>query len=94
MIVAFIAFVAVGYLVGLPVLSWMRRDLLSFRRMLWAGYANRASWVRASTMAYIVGGWPVLVVALIWRRSGLRSELVIERDTFRSQGKSPTDPGR
>jgi hypothetical protein len=85
MAIVLVAFLAVGYLIGLPVLAWVRRDLHSFRRMLWAGYGNRASWLRTSGIAYALGGWPVCLVALVWRRSGIRTELVIERDTFRSQ---------
>jgi hypothetical protein len=81
--VAIIGFVALGYLVGLPVVRWLRKDLQSFRRMLWTGYGNRDAWRRAAGAAYILGGWPVLVIAATWHRSELRHELMVERDDFR-----------
>jgi len=81
-------FLAVGYLAGLPVLAWTRRDLHSFRHILWAGYGNRESWIRGATIAYLFGGWPVFIVAMNWRKSTLRAELVNERDDFRAADDS------
>jgi hypothetical protein len=90
--IGIVAFLAVGYLIGLPVLAWMQRDLHAFRRMLWTGYGNRAKWLRWGTISYAAGGWPVLLVALAWRRSGLRAELYTERDDFRTEGDAHRYP--
>ena len=81
-------FVAVGYVAGLPVLVWIHRDLKSFRRILWAGYGVRERWIRGATMAYLLGGWLVFILAMNWRGGTLRGELVNERDDFRSAGDS------
>ena len=75
--------VVVGYLAALPVLSWHRRDLMSFQRPLWAGYGSRQARLRAAIVCYVACGWPELLMALGWRSSQTRGALIIERDQMR-----------
>lgn len=83
--------VAVGYVVALPVLLWHRRDLLSFRRMLWVGYGSRTDRLRGAVLCYLAGGWPELVMALEWRGSERRRALIAERDYYREEMASRSD---
>gem|GEM_PF-3477518 len=75
--------VIIGYLVALPVLLWHRRDLMSFRRPLWAGYGRRQARLRGAVVCYVAFGWPEMLMALGWRSSQTRTALVIERDQMR-----------
>ena len=77
------AIVFAGYLVGLPVLGWWLYDLRRFHRPLWVGVGNRRVWQTAAIVAYLCAGWPVLVLALGWRTSVTRRELIVELNLFR-----------
>ena len=78
-----LAFALVGYLVAIPVLVWHRRDLMSFRRPLWAGYGSRRARMRGAVVCFVALGWPELLMALGWRVSVTRGALVVERDSMR-----------
>jgi hypothetical protein len=80
---ALLAFALLGYLVAVPVLVWHRRDLMSFRRPLWAGYGSRRARLRGAVVCYLALGWPELLMALGWRTSLTRGALVVERDAMR-----------
>jgi hypothetical protein len=80
---ALIVFVAVGYVVAVPVLIWHRRDLLSFHRPLWAGYGSRSARMRGALVCYLAFGWPELLMALGWRVGLTREALVVERESMR-----------
>lgn len=71
--------IVVGYLVGLPALVWCLRDLKSFHRPLWPGYGNRGTWRHGAVIAYLLGGWPVVLLAIGWRTGRTRAGLVDER---------------
>jgi hypothetical protein len=75
---------SVGYLAAAPVLVWHRRDLLSFRTLLWAGYGSRAACLRGAGVCYLAAGWPELLMALGWRNGMTRAALIAERENFRS----------
>ena len=69
------------------ILAAVRESLLR------APDALTVTWVQqivGATIAYLVGGWPVLVVALTWRRSRVRAELLVERDDLRAARASHT----
>ena len=83
MSLALLGFALVGYLVAIPVLVWHRRDLMSFRRPLWAGYGSRRARLRGAIVCYLALGWPELLMALGWRVSMTRGALVVERDSMR-----------
>ncbi len=83
MAVAAGVFALAGYLAALPVLLWHRRDLMSFRRPLWAGYGSRTARLRGALVCYVALGWPELLMALGWRRSQTRGALVLEREHMR-----------
>ncbi len=89
----FVAVVVVGYLVALPVLSWHRRDLMSFHRPLWAGYGSRQARLRGAMVCYLALGWPELLMALGWRSSQTRRALIIERDHMREARRGRPDTG-
>ena len=77
-----------GYLLGLPVLVWCLRDIGGFRRRLWPGYGNRASWRKGAIVAYAIGGWPVLAFTLGWRTGRTRAGLVDERERLRESASA------
>ncbi len=82
------AFGLIGYLSAWPVLVWHRRDLKSFRRPLWAGFGSRSARLRGAVVCYAAFGWPELFMALGWRSSQTRTELVNQREQFReAQGR-------
>jgi hypothetical protein len=70
--------ILVGYGLGLPVLLWMLRDLRQFHRPIWVGYGNRGTWRHGAVAAYLLGGWPVIMLAVGWRTGRTRAELVDE----------------
>jgi len=78
-----VGFAVVGYLAAIPVLVWHRRDLMSFRRPLWAGYGSRRARMRGAVVCYVALGWPELFMAFGWRVSMTRGALVVERDSMR-----------
>ena len=88
------ALVVAGYVLGLPVLTWHRQDLLSFHRPLWAGYGSRQARLQGALICYAAGGWPELFMALGWRTSQVRSALVAERETMRenAERRPPPEP--
>ncbi|MGZ4675379.1 MAG: hypothetical protein ACXVJ7_13120 [Acidimicrobiia bacterium] len=90
MIVIVVAVAMLGYLAALPVLTWHRRDLLSFRRPLWAGYGSRSARVKGAFVCYAALGWPELFMALGWRRSRTRGALVLEREQMREARRDRT----
>ncbi len=75
--------VVVGYVAGFLALQWHRRDLLSFRQPLWAGYGSRAARLRGATVSYLAFGWPEVFMALGWRSSQTRVALIEERNDMR-----------
>jgi hypothetical protein len=90
-IVVLLVFFALGYIVGFPAARWTRHDITSFHRPLWSGYGNREARRRGALVAYLLGGWPALLVALSWRRSALRAGLVEEREDLRTERTSRRD---
>ncbi len=75
--------IVLGYVAGLPVLQWHRRDLLSFRQPLWAGYGSREARLRGAFVSYLAFGWPEVFMALGWRSSQTRLALIEERNDMR-----------
>ena len=68
-----------GYLIALPVLGWGLDDLKRFHRHEWFGYGHAAPWHAALLVSYAVAGWPVLLVAFVWRTSLTRRALMEQR---------------
>jgi hypothetical protein len=80
-----VGIMGLGYVVAGPVLLWHRRDLMSFRRPLWAGYGSRRARLRGATVCYVAFGWPEVFMAWGWRSSQTRNELVNERQRLRDE---------
>ena len=76
-------FALLGYAAAFPALRWHRRDLMSFRNTLWAGYGSRDARLHGATVCYAALGWPELLMALGWRSSQTRRSLIEERDDMR-----------
>jgi hypothetical protein len=87
-----IGVLGLGYLVAGPALLWHRRDLMSFRRPLWAGYGSRRARLRGAVVCYVAFGWPELLMALGWRSSKTRSELVNHRQRMRDDREDRAGP--
>jgi len=66
----------VGFVVGLFGLVWAWVDIGRFPPQVWywSGH-RRESWRAGLIVAYLVTGWPAIVVALAWWRSETRVEL-------------------
>ena len=77
--------VVAGYVVGLPLLVRGLTDLRRFHRPLWVGYGKRELWRNGMIVTYVVGGWPVLVMVLLWWTGPTRRELNGERERMRGQ---------
>lgn len=85
MLIGVAAFVFLGYLVCSVPARRCHRDIGSFRRSLWVGYGNRDHWRAAIVLAYLVFGWPSLVVMLQWRTGNTRAALAELRTDMRHE---------
>jgi hypothetical protein len=79
------AFVLTGYVVCVIPARSCHRDIGSFRRTLWVGYGNRDSWRKGIVIAFLAGGWPSLVFAVVWRTGQTRKALVELRTQMRER---------
>jgi hypothetical protein len=69
----------VGLVVGIPALVWVLADLRRIPAALWARSPySRPLWATVAILGYLVGGWPAVVVALAWRFSRDRADLVAD----------------
>ena len=75
-----LVFAILGYAAAFPALRWHRRDLMSFRHVLWAGYGRRTARLHGANVCYAAFGWPELLMALGWRSSQTRRALIDVRD--------------
>ena len=66
-----------GYVVAFVPVLWARRDISRIPRSIWRYTAPhpREMWRGALLFAYVCGGWPGLLVAVLWRFSGDRDAL-------------------
>jgi hypothetical protein len=69
----------VGYVITLPVLGWCLDDVKRFRRYEWFGLGKRGRWRGAAIVSYALSGWPVLIVAFVWRTSVVRRAMLEQR---------------
>ena len=77
-----------GYVVALVPARLCHLDIGGFRRTLWTGIGHRERWLTTVKVSYLALGWPSLVVALVWRTSQTRRELVELREQMRAAGPS------
>ncbi len=77
---------AAGLVAMIPVAIWFARDLsrIPSRTWYWAGY-HRRPWQWAVLLGWAAGGWPGMVVVLVWSQSAVRSELFAELDAERAE---------
>jgi hypothetical protein len=69
-----------GYVVALPALLWGLGDLKRIPGGVWRHGAQRprAQWRTGMISAYGLGGWPLFVSVVVWRRSRERADLLDE----------------
>jgi hypothetical protein len=83
-----VAFVVLGYVVGLPALVLTIGDGRTISRRVWAALGRRRlRWEQQQYLGYALGGWPALVMAWWWRTGRLRHELRRERTLERERGQ-------
>lgn len=69
----------IGLVVGLPALVWVLADLRRIPASVWdRSPYSRTLWSTVAVVGYLVGGWPVVVVAAAWRFSRDRADLVAD----------------
>jgi hypothetical protein len=67
----------IGFVVGLPTLIWTLGDLRRIPAPIWAASPySRSIWSSVVAVGYLVGGWPAVVVAVAWRFSRDRADLL------------------
>ena len=73
----------VGMVIALPFVRWWARDIAQIPGPVWfwTGH-HRASWRRGVAAAWILSGWPAIVVVAVWARSSEREELLSEAHDF------------
>ena len=72
------AMIAVGYLLGAPVLAWCSLYLQRLYRPRWVGDGNRDQWQLGAVVTYLALGWPVVLFAMGWWTSRTRADLLAE----------------
>jgi hypothetical protein len=82
LLVLLLALAALGFVVAFPVVHKGLEDVGRIPGSVWriTGYANRRAWRAKMIVSYACGGWPSVVVVLIWRKS---EEREILRDEWR-----------
>lgn len=90
-----------GYVVAFVPVLWARRDLSRIPRSIWRYTAPhpRQLWRGGLLVAYLCGGWPGLLVALLWRfssdRAALREEWAhLHRRNVQPRHAAGDTPGR
>ena len=78
-----VGFWLVGMIVALPVVRWWARDTARIPGPVWfwTGH-HRAVWRRTVAAAWLLSGWPAIVVVMVWARSRERQELLQEAGDF------------
>ena len=68
-----------GVFVALPVVAWWARDIARIPRRVWFWTGrDRQHWRRSVAIGWLLGGWPAIVIVLVWARSAERYELLDE----------------
>ena len=69
----------VGVVAMVPVAVWWARDLARIpgRTWYWTGH-HRRPWQWAVLLGWLAGGWPAMIVVLVWARSPARAQLLSE----------------
>jgi hypothetical protein len=76
----------VGWVVALGPAIWAFTDLGRIPRRIWfwTGY-KREPWRAGVVVAWLLGGWAAIVVAIVWRRSEARRVLLEEFGELRDR---------
>ena len=75
----------VGVLAAIPVVLWWVRDVsrIPGRAWYWTGH-HRNPWQWAVSLGWVAGGWPAMIVVLVWSQSAERKELSDEAAAMRA----------
>lgn len=82
----------IGVLIAIPVIAWWARDIsrIPRRAFYWTGYHLRP-WQWAVLLGWIAGGWPAIVIVLVWSRSAERRDLQEEANEIRRDRTRSSD---
>jgi len=78
--------IVIGWVVALVPAIWAFADMgrVPRRVWFWTGYA-RDGWRKGIVAAWVLGGWPAIVVAIAWRRSAARADVTAELVEIRAR---------
>lgn len=75
----------VGVIAAIPALAWWARDVASIpgRAWYWSGH-HRQNWQWGLIIGWITGGWPAIVIVIVWSQSAVRRDVVDEANEMRA----------
>jgi hypothetical protein len=71
------ALAVIGWIVAFPFVRKAVADVQRIPGSVWrvTGYRTKKQWKLSIRLGYLLGGWPGLLVAVLWRRSDTRETL-------------------
>ena len=83
----------VGVLCAAPVVAWWARDVARIPSPVWFWIGrDRAHWRRGITIGWLLGGWPAIVIIVVWSRTAERFELLDETREIRARRHANDGP--
>jgi hypothetical protein len=79
----------VSYVLMYPVFALTFWDIGHYPRHLWTGFGNPHPWRQATVLTYALGGVPVVVTAVVWRRSRARTGMRAAGPRRHREGEDP-----
>lgn len=75
-----------GVIAMIPVAVWWARDLSRIPgRIWWLNGQRRKAWQWAVLIGWAAGGWPAIVIVLVWSQSAVRKELIADAEDERQE---------
>lgn len=76
----------VGVIAAIPVILWWARDVtrIPSPTWFWTGH-HRRHWQWGVLFGWLAGGWPAIVIVLVWAHSAERRDLLDEAADARKQ---------
>jgi hypothetical protein len=73
-----------GLLVTIPVAVWWAREIgrIPHRAWYWTAH-HRRPWQWAFLLGWAAGGWPAIVIVVVWLQSDVRRDVLDETNALR-----------